>query len=72
MINTQIKFEYKINYGTKVVAFKRSYKANLTLKVQGQGHQFLNSSEIFRRLMNSFIVKAKIPKDQFKTNILQV
>ena len=36
MINTQLKFEGKIDYGSKVVAFTRNYtfKANLTLKVK--------------------------------------
>ena len=38
MINTHLKFEAKIRYGSKVVAFTRNYKiylkANLTLKVK--------------------------------------
>ena len=37
MINTQLKFEDKIDYGSKVVAFTRNYtsfKANLNLKVK--------------------------------------
>ena len=39
MINPQLKFDGKIHYGSKVVAFTRNYtkyfnfKANLTLKV---------------------------------------
>ena len=53
MINTHLKFEAKIPNGSKAVAFTRNYtkflslKANLTLKGQGQGHQFANLSEIF-------------------------
>ena len=37
MINTQLKFEGKIDYGSKVVAFTRNYtsfKASLNLKVK--------------------------------------
>ena len=37
MINTQLKFEGKIDYGSKVVAITRNYtsfRANLTLKVK--------------------------------------
>ena len=37
MINTQLKFEGKIEYDSNVVAFTRnytSYKANLTVKVK--------------------------------------
>ena len=47
MINTHVKFEAKISYGSKVVAFTSNYikflsfKANLTLR-------FSNTSEIFR------------------------
>ena len=31
MINTQLKFEAEIPNGSKVVAFTRNYKANLTV-----------------------------------------
>ena len=40
MINTQLKFEGKIHYGSKVVTFTRNYtkfvhfKAHLTLKIK--------------------------------------
>ena len=37
MINIKLKFEGKIDYGSKVVAFTRNYtsfKAHLTLKVK--------------------------------------
>ena len=48
------KFEAKIPNGSKVVAFRRNYtkflsfKANLTLKGQGQVPQFSNLSDIFK------------------------
>ena len=54
MINTLLKFEAKILNGSKDVTFKRNYtqflsfKANLTLKGQGQGQEFSKISEIFR------------------------
>ena len=54
MINTHLKLEAKIRNGSKVVAITRNYtkllsfKANFTLKCQGQGHQFSNLPEIFR------------------------
>ena len=62
MINTHLKFEAKIPNGSKVVAFTRNYikflglKAKLTLKVKSR--HFSNTSEIFRRSMNSLSVKA--------------
>ena len=43
MINTQFKFEIKIDYGSKVVAFTRNYtifKANLTLTVKDKVTRF--------------------------------
>ena len=73
MINTQLKFECKISHSSKVVALTRNYtkllifKANLTLKCQGQGHQFANTSEIFRWSINSLSVKAKFQIGQFKS-----
>ena len=75
MINADLNFETKIPKGSKVVAFTRNFtkflsiKANLTLKGQGQGHQFSNLSEIFRSSINSISVKAKfqIHVFQFKS-----
>ena len=72
MLNTHLKFDAKIPYGSKVVASTRNYtkclsfKANLTFEVQGQGLQFSNTSEIFRWSMKSFSVKAKFQIGQFK------
>ena len=60
-----IQVKAKIPYGSKVVAFTRNYtkflsfKANLTLKAQGQGHQCLSPSETFRCLLNSSSLKVK-------------
>ena len=49
MINTHLKFEAKIPNGSKVVAFTRfKFKGQFYLEGQGQGHQFSNTSEIFR------------------------
>ena len=55
MINTQLKFEAEIPYGSKVVAFTRNYTQNffkfqgqLDLQSQDQVHQFSNTSEILR------------------------
>ena len=48
------KLEAKIPNGSKVVAFRRNYtkflsfKANLTLKGQGQVPQFSNLSDVFK------------------------
>ena len=73
MINTHVKLEAKIPYGSKVVAFPKNYiiflslKAKFDLKCQGQGHQFSNTSEIFRRSMNNLSVKAKFQKGQIKS-----
>ena len=65
MINTHLKFEGKIDYGSKVVAFKMNYtrfKANLILKIKVK---ISNPSEIFRWLMNSFSLKVKFQMNQF-------
>ena len=35
--------------------------------LEGQGHQFLNTSDIFRRSMNSLSIKAKFQVGQFKS-----
>ena len=73
MNNTQLKFEGKIFHSSKVVALTRNYtkflnfKANLTLKCQGQGHQFANTSEILRWSMNSLSVKVKFQIGQFES-----
>ena len=54
MVNIHLKFEAKIPNGSKVVAFTRNYtkifkfKGQIDLEGQGQGHQFSNTSEIFR------------------------
>ena len=62
MINTHLKFEAEIHNGSKVVALYNykffKFKGQLDIEGQGQGHQFSNTSEIFRRSMNSLSVKA--------------
>ena len=53
MINTQLKFEGKIHYGSQVVTFTRNnikffkFQGIFDLEGQGQSHQFLNTSETF-------------------------
>ena len=65
MLNTYLKFEAKIPYGSKVVAFTRNshkmfkFQGQFDLEGQGQGHQFSNLSETFRCLINSSSWKLK-------------
>ena len=50
MNNAQLKFEGKIEYGSKVVAFTRNYtsfKANLNLKVKVKVTRFSNPNFLF-------------------------
>ena len=64
MINTQLKFDGKIHYSSKVVAFTRncttflSFKAYLTLNLKVK--------------VTSIKTKFQIHVGPFKTNILQV
>ena len=73
MINTHLKFEAKILNGSKVVAFTNNYtkifqfQGQFNLEGQGQGHQFSNLSEIFRRSINSLNVTAKFHMGQYKS-----
>ena len=51
MINTQLKFEGKIPTFQKLLqsqGITQSFKANLTVKGQGQVNQFSNLSEIYQ------------------------
>ena len=48
MIKTQFKFEVKVPNGSKGVTFTRT-----DTKDQDQGHKFSESSETFRRSINS-------------------
>ena len=55
MINIQLKSEAEIPNGSKVVAFTRNckhkifkFQGQFDLGGQGQGHQFSNTSEIFK------------------------
>ena len=56
MINTYPKFEAEIPNGSKVVVFTKNkdlhkifqFQGQFDLEDQGQGHQFSNTSEIFR------------------------
>ena len=71
MFNTHLKSEGKIPNGSKVVAFTRNYtkflslKANFTSKVKVT--RFSNTTEIFRRSINSSSVKAKFQMCQYKS-----
>ena len=51
MINIQIKFEGKIHYGSKVVAFRNNctkfFKLQGQFGLKGQSQEFLNLSETF-------------------------
>ena len=56
MINTHLRFEAKIPNGSKVVAFTKNHTKFLfegQFDLEGQGHQFSNSSGTFRFLINS-------------------
>ena len=67
MINTHVKFEAKIPYGSKIVAYtlQNIFKSQGQFDLEGQVHQFSNTSEIFRS-MNSLSVKAKFQMGQLK------
>ena len=75
MINTHLKFEAKIPYGSKVICIHKElhksceFKGQFDLEGQGQGHPFSNTSEILRWSINRLSVKAKFQMGQFKTNI---
>ena len=56
MLNTHLKFEAKISYGSKVVTFT-SLKANLNLMVKVKVRSFLNSAK-----PHSLSLKVKFPR----------